>query len=422
MSVSTETSSPRSAVTTGLNAQRQDERRRAIAALLRRPLLTSGGRDGDALLLVRRHAPWLRDWFTKYCGWTLHVESELARLRKTPGDVDDPTRALLDSKGEPFTRRRYVLLCLALAALERCERQTVLRRLADDIVSAVTSDPQLAQSGITFDLALREHRRDLVEVIKHLIDLNVVTRVDGEEQQFIASGQQDVLYNINVAALAFMLNVRRGPSTITAQSTDDRIRVILDELYPDTEDGRNRRLRTRLFRRLIDDPLLYYAQLDDEERGYLIPQRPSIVKELKFATGLVQETRREGIAMIDPADAMTDVGMPEEGTNGHATLLVAEHLATRLRNGITESLCIIEIERYAESLIRDYGKHWRNDVAVPGAATLLTREALRRLRMLRLIDLNENDHTVVPLPAIGRFALGAVRDSSSKDDDPPLWS
>jgi len=38
----------------------------------------------------------------------------LARLRKTPGDLNDSTRPLLDTKEQSFTRRRYVVLCLAL--------------------------------------------------------------------------------------------------------------------------------------------------------------------------------------------------------------------------------------------------------------------------------------------------------------------
>jgi uncharacterized protein (TIGR02678 family) len=229
------------------------------------------------------------------------------------------------------------------------------------------------------------------------------------------------LYNINAAALAFMLNVRRGPSTINAESTDERVRAMLDELYPDTEDGRHRRLRTRLFRRLVDDPLVLYSQLDGDERDYLIPQRPSIVKELEAATGLVQEARREGIAMVDPADVMTDVGMPEEGTDGHATILFAEHLAQRLRNGVIDPLGIRELEQYMEDLIREHRGHWRKDVTGPGATTLLTREALRRLEMLRLIEHNEEDQTVVPLPTIGRFALGGIPDGSGDGEVATLW-
>ena len=408
-----DTSLPPQTISSSLNAQTIHERRRAIAALLRRPLLTPGEEGGVDFMLVRRHAVWLREWFTRYCQWTLHVESELARLRKTPGDLNDSTRPLLDTKEQPFTRRRYVVLCLALAALEKSERQTVLRRLADDIAGEFASDPRLERNGVSFDLALREHRRDLVEVIKHLINLRVLKRVDGDEQNFLTSPHQDVLYSINGAALAAMLNVRRGPSTIGAGSTEDRVNVMVDEPFPDTEEGRHRRLRTRLFRRLLDDPVIYYSRLSEEERAYFVSQRPSIVKEIESATGLVQEARREGVAMIDPDELMTDVQMPEEGTAGHATLLIAEHLSNRLRRGVTDPMSISELEGHVELLIRQHQHHWRRDVGEPGAAGVLLHEALRRMEMLRLVDLDLKKRVVTPLPAIGRFAVGTVRDETS---------
>jgi uncharacterized protein (TIGR02678 family) len=306
-----------------------------------------------------------------------------------------------------------VVLCLALAVLEKSERQTVLRRLADAIAGEFASDPQLDRNRVSFDLALREHRRDLVEVIKHLIDLRVLTRVDGDEQCFLASADRDVLYNVNGAALAAMLNVRRGPSTMAAQSTEERINAIVDEPFPDTEEGRNRRLRTRLFRRLLNDPVVYYSRLGEEERAYFVPQRPSIVREIEGATGLVQETRREGVAMIDADELMTDVKMPEEGTDGHATLLLAEHLANRLRDERTDPVSISELEGYVESLIRQHRHHWRKDVGEPGAASLLLYEALGRMEMLRLIDVDPKNDVVTPLPAIGRFAVGTPHDEAS---------
>ncbi len=421
MDVDASTTSP---VSRGLSAQAQAERQRALAAMLRQPLLTADGRsDVEDFTLVRRHSTWLAEWFSKHCQWTLHVRSEMARLRKNPGDLDDTTRPLLDSKGQPFTRRRYAVLCLALAVLEKSERQTVLQRIADDIAAEFASEPALASQGILFDLTVREHRRDLVEVIKYLIGLNVLTRVDGDEQQFVSSQQQDVLYNINSNLLTAMLNVRRGPSTIKVDSTDERIRAMVDETFPDTEDGRHRRLRTRLFRRLLDDPIIYYASLEEDERTYLVTQRPSIVREIENASGLIQEARKEGLAMIDPEDVMTDVRMPSEGTDGHVTLLIAEYLANSLRNGSAKPVALVMLGQYADSLILQFGKHWRKDVSEPGAAGVLLQESLGRLEMLRLIDWNRQNATVTPLPAIARYALGPVQENPLllKDDQLPLW-
>ena len=105
-------------------------------------------------------------------------------------------------------------------------------------------------------------------------------------------------------------------------------------MLPDTEDGRNRAIRHSLARRLLDDPVLYYSDLTEEERGYLDRQRGPLLKRLTDATGLVAEVRAEGIALIDSTGEATDLGMPEEGTDGHATLLLAEFLSERMRSGI----------------------------------------------------------------------------------------
>jgi uncharacterized protein (TIGR02678 family) len=86
----------------------------------------------------------------------------------------------------------------------------------------------------------------------------------------------------------------------------------------------------RLFRQLLDDPVLYYEELTDGEREYLDRQRGSILKEIETATGLVREVRAEGIAMTDPTGTLSDYGLPEEGTDGHLTLLLATFLAGRL--------------------------------------------------------------------------------------------
>jgi len=105
--------------------------------------------------------------------------------------------------------------------------------------------------------------------------------------------------------------------------------------------------------------------------------------------------------------------MPEEGTDGHATLLIAEHLATRLRDERTDPVTISELEVYVESLIRQHRHHWRKDVSEPGAASVLLYEALGRMEMLRLIDVDPKNHVVTPLPAIGRFAVGTPHADAS---------
>ncbi len=393
------------AVTDELDTARDIERRRAVRALLRQPLLASGAADFPA---VRRHEAWLRDWFARETGWALRVDPELARLRKTPADHADASRPATVG-GQRLRRRRYVLLCLALAALERGEGQTTLGRLAEAVVTGA-ADPALLATGVTFELDARDDRGDLVAVVRLLLELGVLRRVAGDETGYL-SGAGDALYDVRRRVLAGLLTTRRGPSMIDAPDTQARLVAMSDAPLADTDEARTTALRHRLTRRLLDDPVVHYADLAADELAYLSSQRAALLRRVSAVTGLEPEVRAEGIAMVDPtgADALTDVRTPEEGTDGHATLLVAEHLAAH------GSVTLSGLEALVAGLAAEHRTRWRKTVGDPGGVTALTALAVDRLVALRLARLEPcAQPTVAPLPAIARFRLGAVADEQQE--------
>lgn len=390
----------------------REERQAAARALLRSPLLQPTDVAPGAFALVRKHADWLKKWFSRNMGWSLIVEPELARLRKSPSDPDDGSRGACDPRNEqPFSRRRYVLLCLALAALERSDRQTTLGLLVNEVLGLVRADPALGDAGMIFDLQTHDQRRDLVDVVRWLLKRRVLTRIDGDEQQFL-SGRGDVLYNVNRQVSAGLLALRRGPSTIDAASFEERLQGVTEEVHSDTDDGRNRRIRWTLVRRLVEDPVVYYEELSDEERSYLQAQRPFLLKQIAEATGLEPEIRAEGVALVDEHDELTDLRMPEEGTDGHLALLLAEFLADQLRHGGASGIALSTISAHTSTLIVQHRTHWRRDAGEPGAADALTRAAIERLAALRLVQIIDRDR-VVPRPAIGRFGVAPPKAEGS---------
>ncbi|MGW0200502.1 TIGR02678 family protein [Nonomuraea sp. NPDC003201] len=389
------------------DAQREDERRKAVRALLRRPLLTPGDAD---YRLVRKHQGWLADWFAREAGWTLHADTAVARLRKIPARHSDGTRAAQAKGKVPFSRRRYVLACLALAALERAESQVTLGWLAERLL-AFAADPELAEAGMVFTLGTREERADLAAVASLLIGTGILAKVAGDESAYI-SGSGDALYDVHRRVLAVLLATRRGPSMVTATALDKRLAAINEELVPDTEDGRNRMIRHSLTRRLLDDPVLYYWELTDAERAYLERQRGPMLKRITEATGFVAEVRAEGIALLDPTREATDLGMPEEGTDGHATLLLAEHLAGLLRMYPDQPVELDDLRAHMIQLAERHRGLWRKNVSVPD----LTMGAMHRLEALGLIRVH--DKGITPLPALARFGFGdTVVTGSGKNDE-----
>jgi uncharacterized protein (TIGR02678 family) len=375
-------------------AEEQAQRRSALRSLLAKPLLVADT-DTETLVLVRRHLTELRDWLSRETGWRLAADSETARLFKTAPLLSDASHPARGHNKEPFGRRRYVTLCLALSALARADAQTSLGSLADDVLTAA-AEPELAATGFALTLDSRADRSDLVAVVRLLIGWGVLSRVAGDEEAYLSAGT-DVLYDVRRPVLSVLLSGTRGPSTVTAVPFEDRLAELTTDPVAETDDLRNQALRRRLTRRLLEDPVVYYDELDEDERVYLLSQRHAITRRIEDATGLVPEMRAEGIAMVDPEDELTDVRMPEQRTDGHVTLLVAEYLARR------EQVALDELYAFVRQAAAEHATYWRKGVTEPGAETELLATALEKLSSLRLVRVDGS--VVHRRPAIARFAL-----------------
>ena len=118
-------------------------------------------------------------------------------------------------------------------------------------------------------------------------------------------------------------------------------------------------------------------------------------------------------SLVDENGSLTDVAMPAEGTDAHATLLVAEYLAERLRRehavqtggGAASAASAREqdIADFLRAARKRYGRYWRKSAREAGAEHELAATAIARLGELRLIE--RAGDRVQPLPALARFAL-----------------
>ncbi|MDN5870243.1 MAG: TIGR02678 family protein [Nitrococcus sp.] len=378
----------------------EEQRERALRALLSRPLMTA---DHRVFGLVRAHADHLRDWLARECGWVLRVEREYARLLKRPADVMDSRRGTAG-----FNRNRYVLLCLALAVIEREEVQTTLQRLGERLIAEAAA-PELAATGYVFSLDKQTERRDLVQVCRLLLDLGIISRVAGDEQAYI-NQSGDALYDIHRPMLSALLAGDRGPSALTDADDGDceaRLRALVAENVPESEGAQRSAIRHRLARRLLDDPVVYLDELDAEEREYFSHQRGAMCHRLATATGLTAEHRAEGSALVDETGDLTDAPLPQQGTDAHATLLLAEFLAARMRAGDDTPVPHAEITAFMRAAARDHRKYWRKAAQEAGAERELASAALNHLEALNLVS--RHGETVRPLPAVCRFRLGESR-------------
>jgi uncharacterized protein (TIGR02678 family) len=396
-----------------LSRHRDDERREAARALLMCPLMTAAH---PAFGAVRRHAQELRDWFSQTAGWSLQVERDCARLYKRPADLEDASRGVPE-----FDRRRYILFCLACAALERADPQITLRALGERLL-ALAAEPELGARGFTFLLESHHERRELVAICRYLLSLGVLQRVAGDEDAFL-SQVGDALYDVQRRVLAGLLAASRGPSTWPVESAPQdlpgRLAALTEEFTPDSDEGRRTAMRYHLARRLLDDPVLYLAELDAEPalRAYFQNQRGALASRLCEMTGLTPEQRAEGLALVDEDGELTDIAMPATGTASHITLLVAEFLAGAGRRAPGSWVTEQAVSTFVHEAKAEYGRYWSKAAREPGAETELARYAVQRLAALRLV--RRGDAAVRALPALVRFSFGQTEVVARKRTSTP---
>ena len=166
--------------------------------------------------------------------------------------------------------------------------------------------------------------------------------------------------------------------------------------------------------------MIYFDDLPPDEHDYWTGQRSRIVKAVQQATGLPVELRAEGVALLDDRNLATDLALPDRGTEGHVTLLIAEHLADALRQG-TPEITRNDLHQKTVQLIRQYGKHWKNAAREPGAELWLVDRAVSRLHGLNLVtplaDPGQPWRAVHPRPAIARYRIAAVRGGHPAEED-----
>jgi uncharacterized protein (TIGR02678 family) len=385
-----------------LSRHREEERREAVRALLMCPLMTAAHPDFGA---VRRHEQELRDWFSQTTGWVLHVDRDCARLYKRPADLGDGSRGVAG-----FDRRRYILFCLACAALERADPQITLRTLGERLL-AFAAEPELGARGFSFTLESHHERRELVAICRYLLTLGVLQRVAGDEDAFV-SQVGDALYDVQRRVLAAVLAASRGPSTWppenAPQGIDARLAALTEEFTVDSEEGRRTVMRHALARRLLDDPVLYLHELEAAPalRAYFQNQRGALAARLCDATGLSPEQRAEGLALVDETGELSDIALPSAGTASHVALLVADFLARAERDAPGGRVAQAAVADFVREASAQYGRYWSKAAREPGAEAELAHNALERLAALRLI--RRDAAGVQALPALARFSLGKV--------------
>ena len=298
------------------------EYQQAARLVLRHPLITASYPDKTMLPLVRKWAAQLRADFAEVLGYTLVSSGETIRLRRAQ-DALDATRPALTRARRPFDRRRYAYLVLTLAALGRSGRQIALSELADAVAAEAARI-----DGLGMDTGRKADRDAFVDAVAWLEARGVLRMADGSAVEWVNDPDRaEALYDIDrevVAAVYAPSRVLQHLSSVTELLNGT------DQSAPLQGINAQRRHVARRARRLVlENPVVYYADVDPGLRGQL--RSPALAEDLERLTGLPLERRAEGVALVNTGQRLTDVTFPGTGTVAQGALLLCARIAGYLQ-------------------------------------------------------------------------------------------
>jgi uncharacterized protein (TIGR02678 family) len=283
------------------------ELQRAARTLLRTPLVTA--QQGDDYRLVAKWESVLRTEFTQKVGYRLDVSRTAARLLRRPASLTSHRGATLES-GRTLSRWGYVYLCCTLAALEHPGHQVIASELLTRITNLARGDDRLA-----IDTTEYAQRRAFRDAVRYLERVGVLVVRDGNVDALIDDGQ--VLWDLDRDAAAMCMVA--APSILRSVGS---VEDFIAEHPPSSAEARSRLARQRLNRRLVDQPVVLFADLSDDEAELAWRNRRREAENVTRLTGCEVELRREGMILIDhPTRPLGAARFPGTDAVAHAALL-----------------------------------------------------------------------------------------------------
>lgn len=385
----------------------REERRRALRALLARPFVDA--RDPEFPLVWRHEAPLARTC-QDLLGYRLELGSTAARamgpptragllrpLRIRPQSVTGRMRP--PDEHPVLSDRGALLLLLTLVALERGGSQTAIAELAREVERAGAD----VEPAVVVDFRERAERVAFADGLDLLCAWGVLEHAAGSRQSYSRSQQDDDEALLTVDRRRLALLVRDPAQALASASIDD----LLDESarHAPTPEGENRARGERLARRLVEDPALVLADLDEADRAYYLGQRGRLEGGVAEATGLAVERRAEGTALVADDRMLTDVPFPTNATIKQLALLLCDVLAAAPADcPLSEE----QVRAAVRDLLAAHREHWQRDPDDPEEVRAAAAAATGVLVALDLAAPAAGGG-LLPRPPVARFRAPELR-------------
>lgn len=273
-------------------------------------------RDKDLYYDVKDNIDKYKSFIYDNLAYDIIIKDDFIKLEKIPG-IPEEWMGINE-----FTEiKEYIFFILLITFLEDKNKEEQF------ILSSITEYIEHNYPDEKIEWTIFKNRKSLIKVMKFAIDIGIIKKNDGSEEEFSKSETGDVLYEST--GLSRYIVRRFSKNIEDSESYED---LLSDEFSRISKDLGTVR-KNRVFRRLLLSPVVYNDENDNGDYDYIKSKRSFIRNTFEENLGWDIHIHKNGaLAALENSNEVKDI-FPNKKGESAAVLFINKEVRRNINSG-----------------------------------------------------------------------------------------
>lgn len=273
-------------------------------------------RDKELYYNVKDNIDKYKNFIYDNLAYDIIIKDDFIKLEKIPG-IPEEWMGINE-----FTEiKEYIFFILLITFLEDKNKEEQF------ILSSITEYIEHNYPDEKIEWTIFKNRKSLIKVMKFAIDIGIIKKNDGSEEEFSKSETGDVLYEST--GLSRYIVRRFSKDIEDSESYED---LLSDEFSGISKDLGTVR-KNRVFRRLLLSPVVYNDENDNGDYDYIKSKRSFIRSTFEENLGWDIHVHKNGaLAVLENSNEVKDI-FPNKKGESSAVLFINKEVRSKIKSG-----------------------------------------------------------------------------------------
>ena len=273
-------------------------------------------RDTDFYYDVKDNIDKYKSFIYDNLAYDIIIKDDFIKLEKIPG-IPEEWMGINE-----FTEiKEYIFFILLITFLEDKNKEEQF------ILSSITEYIEHNYPDEKIEWTIFKNRKSLIKVMKFAIDIGIIKKNDGSEEEFSKSETGDVLYEST--GLSRYIVRRFSKNIEDSESYEDLLGAEFSGISKDLGTVR----KNRVFRRLLLSPVVYNDENDNGDYDYIKSKRSFIRNTFEENLGWDIHIHKNGaLAALENSNEVKDI-FPNKKGESAAVLFINKEVRRNINSG-----------------------------------------------------------------------------------------